>query len=79
MSDPKVLVVGAAGRFAGLVVPALASRGVKVRGLARNEKQGEQARGNGAAEIAIGDLRNRASIDAALQGMEAAFYIAPVY
>ncbi len=78
-SKTKVLVVGAAGHFAGLVVPALAGRGVSVRGLVRDEKQGEQARRNGAAEVAIGDLRNRASIDAALRGVGAAFYIAPVY
>ena len=78
-STPNILVVGAAGRFAGLVVPALASRGVSVRGLVRNEKQGEQARQSGAAEVAIGDLRDRASIDAALRGVDAAFYIAPVY
>ena len=78
-SKPKVLVVGAAGRFAGLVVPALASRGVSVRGLARDEEQGGRARRNGAAEVAIGDLRDRASIDAALAGVAAAFYIAPVY
>ena len=77
--DPTILVIGAAGRFAGLVVPALVRRGVKVRGLARNEKQDEQARRNGAAEIARGDLRDRASLDAACQGAEAAFYLAPVY
>ena len=78
-SKTKVLVVGAAGRFAGLVVSALAGRGVSVRGLVRDEKQGEQARRNGAAELTIGDLRDRASIDAALRGIGAAFYIAPVY
>ncbi len=75
----KVLAVGAAGRFAGLVVPALTSRGISVRGLVRDDKQGERARRNGAAEIAIGDLRDRPSLDAALQGVSAAFYIAPVY
>ena len=74
-----VLVVGAAGRFAGLVVPALASRGVKVRGLARNEEQAERARRNGTAAIAIGDLRDRASLDVALRGVEGAFYLAPVF
>ena len=78
-SMSKILVVGAAGRFAGLVVPALAKRGVSVRGLARDGKQGEQARRNGAAEVAIGDLRDRASIEAALQGVGAAFSGAPVY
>ncbi len=80
MSDSStVLVVGAAGRFAGLVVPALADRGVKVRGLARGEEQARRARSNGAAEIAMGDLRDRASLDAALRGVERAFYLAPVY
>ncbi len=77
--SPTVLVVGAAGRFAGLVVPALVGRGARVRGLARSEEQGKQARLNGAAEIAIGDLRDRASLDAALRDVERAFYLAPVY
>ena len=59
-----VLVVGAAGRFAGL---------------ARTEEQGKRARRNGAAAIAIGDLRDRSSLDAALRGVDAAFYLAPVF
>jgi NmrA-like family len=33
-----VLVVGAAGQFAGLVVPALAKRGVKIRAFIRKPK-----------------------------------------
>ena len=78
-TSPTVLVVGAAGRFAGLVVSPLVERGIKVRGLARSEEQAKRARFNGAAEIAIGDLRNRASLDAALRGVERAFYLAPVY
>ena len=41
-----ILAVGAAGRFAGLVVPALANRGVSVRGLVRDPAQGDQARRN---------------------------------
>lgn len=78
-SHSNILVVGAAGHFAGLVVPALASRGARVRGLVRNEKQGDLARQGGAAEVAVGDIRDRASLDAALRGMDAAFYISPVY
>lgn len=61
-----VFVVGSTGRFAGSVLPALVGRAVTVRGLARSEAQSEQARLNGAAEIAIGDIRDRASLDAAL-------------
>ena len=79
VSHSNILVVGAAGHFAGLVVPALASRGARVRGLVRNEKQGELARQGGATEVAVGDIRDRASLDAALRGVDAAFYISPVY
>jgi uncharacterized protein YbjT (DUF2867 family) len=78
-STSTILAVGAAGKFAGLVVPALAERGVNVRGLVRDATQGEAARKLGATEIAIGDLRDRASLDAALQGVDAVFYIAPAF
>jgi len=75
----KTLVIGAAGHFAGLVVPALAAHGITVRGLVRDNDQGDKARENGATEIAVGDLRDRASLDAALRGVDNAFYIAPVF
>jgi uncharacterized protein YbjT (DUF2867 family) len=74
-----VLAVGAAGKFAGLVVPALAKRGVKVRGLVKDAEQGDEVLKHGATEIAIGDLRDRASINAALKGVEGVFYIAPAF
>jgi hypothetical protein len=70
--------VGGAGKFAGLVAPALAKRGVKIRGLAPNAKQGDIVRKHGAAEIAIGDLRDRASLHAALKDVDAV-YIAPAF
>jgi uncharacterized protein YbjT (DUF2867 family) len=71
--------VGGAGTFAGLVAPALAKSGVKIRGLAPNAKQGDVVRKHGAAEIAIGDLRDRASLDAALKDVDAVFYIEPAF
>lgn len=73
-----ILAVGAAGPFAGLVVPELAKRGAKVRALIRDAKETDAVRKNGATEIAIGDLSDRASIDLALQGADAVFYIAPL-
>ena len=78
-SNPKILAVGAAGRYAGLLVPALVARGALVRGFVRDAAQGDRARRNGAAEVAIGDLRDRASLDAAMQGVDGVYYIAPVY
>lgn len=78
-TNPTVLAVGASGKFAGLVVPELVKRGAKVRGLIRDEKHSAQVLRNGAQEIAIGDLSDRASLDAALQGVDAVFYIAPAF
>jgi uncharacterized protein YbjT (DUF2867 family) len=76
---PTILAVGAVGPFAGLVVPELAKRGAHVRALIRDARQGETVRTHGAAEIAVGDLRDRASLDAVLTGVDAVFYIAPAF
>lgn len=78
-SPPKVLAVGASGKFAGLVIPELAARGAVVRGLIKDGTNEALVRQHGAAEIAIGDLTDRASLDAALKGVDAVFYIAPAF
>lgn len=78
-SASTILAVGAAGPFAGLVVPELAKRGAKVRGLVRDLKQGDGVLNNGATEVVIGDLTDRASIEAALNGVDSVFYIAPAF
>jgi uncharacterized protein YbjT (DUF2867 family) len=75
----RVLAVGAAGKVARHVIPALAVRGINVRAFVRSEADGGAARLSGAAEVAIGDLTDAASIAAALQGVDAAFYIAPAF
>ena len=74
-----ILSVGAAGKFAGLVVPELAKRGAKVRGLIQDPKQGNAVLKAGAAEVVVGDLTDRASMDAALKGVDAVFYIPPAF
>lgn len=74
-----VLAVGAAGKFAGLVIPELAKRGVTVRGLVRHKSQFDDVRRHGAAEVVVGDLTNRSSIRAALDGVDGVFYIAPAF
>lgn len=78
-TTPTVLAVGAAGPFAGLVVPELARRSARVRGLIRDASQGDAVRERGAAEVAVGDLTDRASLDAALAGVDSVFYIAPAF
>lgn len=75
----KVLAIGAAGHFAGLVIPELAKRGVHVRGFIRKEAERDSVLQHGAQEVALGDLHDRVSIESALQGMDALFYIAPAF
>ena len=73
----RVLAVGAGGKFAGLVVPELSRRGVKVRGFVAKADKEAAVRAQGAAETIVGDLRSGEQVAAALAGMDAAFYIAP--
>lgn len=75
----NVLVIGAAGHFAGLVLPELAKRGVHVRGFVRKETQRDKVLQNGAQEVVIGDLRDPLSVMAALKDIDALFYIAPAF
>lgn len=75
----KVLAVGAAGHFASLVIPELAKRGAQVCGFIRDIKERDEALASGASDIAIGDLRDEASVEKALEGMDALFYIAPAF
>jgi uncharacterized protein YbjT (DUF2867 family) len=78
-NHPKILAVGASGKFAGLVIQELTARGAVVRGLIKDGAKEALVRQHGAAEIAIGDLTDRASLDAALTGVDGVFYIAPAF
>lgn len=75
----RVLAVGAAGASAGMVVPELVKRGAYVRGLIHNPDQMVAVRNQGAAEVVVGDLDDRGSMDAALEGMDSMFYISPAF
>jgi uncharacterized protein YbjT (DUF2867 family) len=75
----KVLATGATGSYAGLVVPALAARGIEVRAVVHDPAKADVARANGAAETVQADLADRASLDAALKGVDGAFLITPAF
>ena len=64
-----ILVVGATGQLGGLIAKRLLAAGRTVRALAREASawQGLQAAG---AQIAIGDLKQRATLDAACSGVD---------
>jgi uncharacterized protein YbjT (DUF2867 family) len=73
-----ILAVGAAGKFAGQVVPALARRGAKIRAMVHDPADEPAVRAAGAHDVVIGDLTDVASVATALQGASRVFYIAPV-
>jgi uncharacterized protein YbjT (DUF2867 family) len=75
----KVLIVGATGKYAGLVLPELKKRGATVRALVRNEEGVRIAQELGADETAIGDLEDPASLSAAAAGTEGVFHINPAF
>lgn len=75
----KVLMVGATGRYAGLVLPALLRRGIRVRALVRN-KEGERiARERGADETVLGSLEDARCLIAAAVGVDGVFHINPAF
>ena len=74
-----ILAVGSSGKFAGLVIPELAKRGAKIRGLVRKASEGDKVLTMGATEIAVGDLADSASIAKALEEISSIFYIAPAF
>ncbi|RWF55468.1 MAG: NmrA/HSCARG family protein [Mesorhizobium sp.] len=76
---PTVLVVGATGRFAGLVVPELIRRNASVRALIRDPENAEKARRLGASEVVTGNLRNPQSLENAVEGVDGVFHIGPAF
>lgn len=69
------LVVGATGMVGGEICRLLAASGQPVRGLVRASSRPERVaelRGFG-AEVVVGDLRSRESLDAACQGVDVVF------
>lgn len=75
----KVLATGATGAYAGLVVPAMVARGIDVRALVHDPAKADVPRAQGAGEVVHGDLHNRASLDAAMEGVDGVFLITPAF
>ncbi len=63
-----ILVAGGTGRLGSLVVRRLTQRGLPVRVLTRDPARAQHLRDTG-AEVAVGDVRDRASLQHAMQGV----------
>lgn len=75
----NVLVVGATGRNSGLVVPELTRRGVAVRAMVRRADQKAGALAAGSQEAVVADLRDPASLAAAVDGVDGVFHVNPAF
>jgi uncharacterized protein YbjT (DUF2867 family) len=72
-----VLVTSAAGGVGRPLVRGLSARGATVRALVKNDAQASLARHDGATEIRVGDIRDVATLEAAIRGADGMYHAAP--
>lgn len=73
VDQTRIVLTGATGYVGGLLLPLLEAQPVVVRCLARNPDQVQRSRET--TEIVRGDVLDAASLDAALQGVDTAYYL----
>ncbi len=70
----KILVTGASGYIGGRLVPALATRGYRVRAMARDPRKLAR-RGWKDVEVVAGDVFDKGSLRTAVEGIEVVYYL----
>ncbi len=75
----KVLMVGASGKYAHFVVPALKAHGATVKALVTSEDKRTDALDKVADETAVGDLTDEQSLREAAEGVDAVFHLNPAF
>ncbi|SDT68262.1 Uncharacterized conserved protein YbjT, contains NAD(P)-binding and DUF2867 domains [Mucilaginibacter mallensis] len=75
----KILMIGATGKFAGLVLPQLKKHGHQVTALVQDGNKGKQTLENGADEFVTGDLYDPVTLKNAATGIEGVFHIIPAF
>jgi nucleoside-diphosphate-sugar epimerase len=75
----RVLVTGATGFTGGHLARALALRGYAVRALVRPPVRPVEAVAGTTIEAVMGDLRDRAALEKAVEGVEVVYHVAAIY
>ena len=75
----KILMVGASGKYAHYVLPALKAHGAVVRALVTHEGKRVEALTQGADEVVIGDLGDEQSLERAALGIDGVFHLNPAF
>src|SRR6266513_1031449 len=73
-----VLVTGASGFIGSSVVRALLDRGARVRALIEPGRDDDNLAGLGVERV-VGDIRDAATVDAAVDGISTVFHLAAIY
>lgn len=71
----RILVTGATGYVGGRLIPLLLARGYRVRVLVRDADRLAGRSWRDRVEVAVGDVLDPASLPAALDGVDAAYYL----
>ena len=72
-----ILVTGAAGKTGRSVISALAKKKQLVRALVHREEQVHRVESLGAADVLVGDMRSKDTLDRAVEGSESVYHICP--
>lgn len=70
-----ILIAGASGYIASHLIPQLLERGHRVRALARSQKKLAGRRWAQDVEIVLGDVAQAATLEPAMQGVDAVYYL----
>jgi nucleoside-diphosphate-sugar epimerase len=74
----RVLITGASGFTGGWLARELAARGYQVRGLVRDPARAATLR-DASLELAVGDLKDRRALRAAVDGVHLVYNVAAIY
>jgi uncharacterized protein YbjT (DUF2867 family) len=79
LHQPLILMTGATGRLAQLVLAELVRRGARIRALVRDPAHQATVLARGASAVYVGNLANPRSVEEALTGIDRLFYIPPAF